>query len=508
VAQAGRAGRLRQVDGVLAVTTVVAAALRFWDLGRQSLWWDEYITSLDVSAYFSQLWHALSHTEGSPPVFFYLEWVAVKLFGSGDGGLRVVSALAGIALVPVVYLIVRELHPDVMPARLAALLVAVNPFLIWYSQEARPYALLALFAGVGLLFFLRAQSRQQRRDLIAWSIASLLALGTHYFAVFIIAVEAAWLTYRFRRRLRELAVAFVPLTIGGALLLWLGSTQESSRQAWVHTWPFSFRVTNALRLFALGPASPDDRLVWIVAACAVLALGFGISRQSRARAGVALVAVVAVVSFALPLVGRAFEFDYFLGHNVIASLVPVIVVVAIGVASIPNTPLRALVAVVLCVLSVAVVLPPHNDTAFAKSNFRRVATELERGPTRRVVYLPGRSPLLRYLPTSRWVRDDERLGVVEVDVLSEKVIHRRACGTFVGMACAQWFLPFLSERFASTFSLKESDYIDGFVVDRYVARRPVHVVGGDFAHRGIGRAQDLTGGLVIPSQSAWPPPRD
>src|SRR5260221_7423737 len=72
--------------------------------------------------------------------------------------------------------------------------------LLWYSQEARGYALLALLAAVAALYFVRALDGGRRRDFTAWGVASALALVTHYFAIFPIALEAAWLLWRRGRR--------------------------------------------------------------------------------------------------------------------------------------------------------------------------------------------------------------------------------------------------------------------------------------------------------------------
>ena len=94
-------------------------------------------------------------SESNPPLYYALAWGWAKAFGTSEVGLRSLSALFGAATVPVAYLIGRELASR--RAGLAgAAIVAVNPMLIWYSQEARSYALLIFFAALSLLFFARA----------------------------------------------------------------------------------------------------------------------------------------------------------------------------------------------------------------------------------------------------------------------------------------------------------------------------------------------------------------
>src|SRR6185295_17039198 len=114
---------------------------------------------------------------------------------TGEFGLRSVSAMAGVATVPVAYLLGAELSSR-RAGIVAAALVAVNPMLVWYSQEARAYALFALLTALSLLYFVRALDRGQRRDSVALGVVSALALATHYFAAFPIAAEALWLLRR------------------------------------------------------------------------------------------------------------------------------------------------------------------------------------------------------------------------------------------------------------------------------------------------------------------------
>ena len=66
---------------------------------------------------------------------------------------------------------------------MAAAFAAVNPFMIWYSQEAREYMLLVALCAASLLFFARAWNRAPAgRDLLWWAVLSALALLTQYFA--------------------------------------------------------------------------------------------------------------------------------------------------------------------------------------------------------------------------------------------------------------------------------------------------------------------------------------
>ena len=138
---------------------------------------------------------AVGFSESAPPLYYALAWFWTQVTGTGEFGLRSLSALAGVATVPVAYLIGIELRGR-RAGLMAAALVAVNPMLLWYSQEARAYALLVLLCAVSLLYCVRALRSGTRRDFVLWGLASGLALATHYFAVFVVAAEAVWLLRR------------------------------------------------------------------------------------------------------------------------------------------------------------------------------------------------------------------------------------------------------------------------------------------------------------------------
>src|SRR3954447_13205266 len=187
---------------IVAGLTLLGAVLRFATLGVQAYHHDEMVTASRIlRGGFGHAMDAVGFSESAPPLYYALAWVWTQLTGTGELGLRSLSALAGVATVPVVYLIGLELRGR-RAGLVAAALVAVNPMALWYSQEARAYALLVLLGAVSLLYCVRALRRGSRRDFVLWGVASGLALATHYFAIFPVAAEAIWLL---RRRGRESA---------------------------------------------------------------------------------------------------------------------------------------------------------------------------------------------------------------------------------------------------------------------------------------------------------------
>src|SRR6188768_2284587 len=163
---------------IVAGLIAVGAALRFATLGVQSYHHDEIVTASRVLRVgFGHAMDAVGFSESAPPLYYALAWIWTQITGTGPWGLRSLSAVAGVATIPVAYLIGRELRTS-RTGLVAAALVAVNPMLIWYSQEARAYALLTFFCALSLLYCVRALrvgegvegrgDRDDKRNFVLW----------------------------------------------------------------------------------------------------------------------------------------------------------------------------------------------------------------------------------------------------------------------------------------------------------------------------------------------------
>ena len=122
-------------------------------------------------------------------------------------------------------------------------LAALNPLLVWYSQEARAYAFLALWGGLSFYLTIRqpADESAGRRQRWCWAVVAVLALCTHYFAIFFLVPEAVWLVARARRPpwlqlglVIVVGLALLPLAIEQRSLGhtdWINGTAPDARRA-------------------------------------------------------------------------------------------------------------------------------------------------------------------------------------------------------------------------------------------------------------------------------------
>jgi hypothetical protein len=204
----------------------------------------------------------IPRTESTPPLYYLLAWLWSRVFGTSAVGLRSLSALMGVAAIGACYLAARELL-DRRAGVIAALLAALSPMLIWYSQEARANQLLILTSAAALLFFVRAAadlraSTARARNLGLWALAAVLSLLSHYFAAFLILPQALWLlveSQRGRQRAALAAVGAVAVT-GLALLPLIVRQRENHGTSWIANTSLGERLADVPPQMMLGEGRP------------------------------------------------------------------------------------------------------------------------------------------------------------------------------------------------------------------------------------------------------------
>ncbi len=326
---------------IVAAITAVGALLRFAMLGSQSYWVDEAQAANELHLSFGPMLSTIGHAEPNPPLFFILGWVWAKVFGTSEAGLRSMSAVAGTAVIPISYLCAKELVGR-RAGMLAAALVALSPFMIWYSQEAREYMLLTLFCAGSFLFFARCLRSPSRGNLAWWTAFSALAVLTHYFAAFLVAPEAIWLLVRNRDRATWIAVIAVVAVQAVLLPHFLG--HASHPRDWIGAFPLAIRVKQVPVAFGLGSLYQSSIVNYGLIGAAGLAgalivlLIVGADARELRGAGVAaaLAGLVLLVPLGLAVAGR----DYYIARALIPAWIPLAVVIG-AACSIPSSRNRA-----------------------------------------------------------------------------------------------------------------------------------------------------------------------
>jgi mannosyltransferase len=393
---------------LLVGVTALGAVLRFATLGAQSYHHDEIVTASRVLRVgFGHAMDAVGFSESAPPLYYVLAWLWTQVAGTGEWGLRSLSAVAGVATIPVAYLIGRELRGERV-GLLAAALVAVNPMLLWYSQEARAYSLLCFFCALSLLYCVRAIQREGegKRDFVLWGVFSALALATHYFAVFPLIAEVVLL---WRRRGRAIFPGLLIVGLATALLAPLAYHQMSYGHAeWIGKFSLGHRLGEVAISFLVGETgdiigrveTPGPALVplALVAAAFVLLAVRG-SRDERRAAAIPLAVGATAIAVPLLLALGPGGKDFVLARNLLPALVPFLltVAVALGVRRAPR--LGATLATLLLAYSLGFCVWVSASPDLQRPDWKAVADHLgePEGPRATVTWVIGEAPLRYYL---------------------------------------------------------------------------------------------------------------
>jgi 4-amino-4-deoxy-L-arabinose transferase-like glycosyltransferase len=424
----------------LAGLTVLAAVLRFYGLAHQGFWFDEANTAADLRYSPGKMLGLLPQNETTPPLFYCVAWVWARGFGFGEFALRSLPALTGMATVPMMYAATTKLVGR-RAGLVAAALTACNPFLVWYSQEFRPYAPMVLLSAASLLAFAHARERPTARVLTVWAIISALGLTNHYYALLVAVPQAVWLLVEHRRtRSVLIAVAFVGAC--GLALLPLAISQNSTGNAsWIAPIPLVPRLAQIVPEFLIGFQAPAARVLERVAeACVLIAFILLAVRSDRfERQGAFMAGVIAVAGLLLNLLLIAAGIDDLITRNVLSLWPPIAIVVAAGLGARRAGLLGTAAAVALCATGVVAVAGVAFDRNFQRPDWRAVGRVLGAQPApsvaqRAILVQDYRDalPLSLYLPHLHFLRGGSA-RVTELDVVSIRAPRVPLC--WWGAAC-------------------------------------------------------------------------
>jgi len=455
---------------VLGGIVVLGAALRFATLDLQSYRYDEAVTVGRILH--PSLFDTLSASvrgESTPPLYYLLAWLWAQPFGSGEVGLRSLSALLGTASIAVVYLGAVSLPLPRRAGLLAAAIVAVGPVLVWFSQDARAYALVLLLTALSFLFFARARRGSGGRDLAWWAICSALALAAHYFAAFVVVPEAALLLWGSADR-RRVAVAVAAIGVAALLLLPIALHQRGNAHAsWIARQPLSQRLGRAGAKL-VGEDNGDEHgsrgvgpiPLAVPAALALAALAlllWGGDKEERRGGGSA--ALVGGLGLLLALALAALGADYIDGRNLIPLFVPLTILLGAGFAARRAAPAGLALGAAFCLCALVFTLEIDRLPRLQREDLRNAAARVGSLHPGKVVLTPRYSasqPLRYYLGARPATPPLPRLR--EIDLVGAASAAR---------ANAARLLP-------GAFRRAESEAVSyDFTLTRLISPRPVRV---------------------------------
>lgn len=267
---------------IFVLTVVLFIGSRLWRLTDYSLWTDEIFSVIVVRLSWNEMFVKLILDKVHPPLFYVVLKIWVAIGGDSLFWLKLLPVLIASATIIPFYRLCRELNLSARAANVTLLLMAVNGYLIYYSQEVRMYILLFFFTVSSFWLFARFvnDTTKNEKYLIYLFICNLLLIYSHYFGFIVVGVEGFFLLLLDRRKFflflisaAALILFFIPwayLVINAVILKqgpvtgldWIGRPNLDSVALYFETLtgPLEFPGSSYFRLLLFG--SPV--LIWLI----------------------------------------------------------------------------------------------------------------------------------------------------------------------------------------------------------------------------------------------------
>lgn len=326
---------------LLAAITLIGLGLR---LGRVTdpLFGDELSTLYVARNSFGEVLDLVSSdAEISPPLYFVLAWLSTQLGGVAEL-IRLPSLLAGVASIPLTYALGTRAVGRAT-GLIGATLMALSPFMIFFSTDGRAYAVaIALLLGSTLTMLIAAEGGRGRtgETILGWwigyALLSCLAMYAHYTSAFVLIAQLGWLAWAHREVIRPALLA----NVGAAILFipWLPSAIADNRSPtiailealqgsgfsvkaeafaiWIFGYPFvQFETIPGWVPFAIAVAAIAVALLTALARWAHPMARRSAARSWRPAPGVALLVVIGLATPIAELALLAVGTDLFGARN-------------------------------------------------------------------------------------------------------------------------------------------------------------------------------------------------
>jgi hypothetical protein len=377
----------------LPVLTLISLFIRTRAI-HASFWIDEGISVGIAHEHWTSIPHLLRQ-DGSPPAYYMLLGLWVRLFGDSEAATHTLSLLFGLACIPLAYFVGRALFGRTT-GLVCALLAALDPFLTYYAQETRMYELEAFSSVLVVWSYVEGVLRKRRRWLPAFALSTALVAYSHNWGLFMcIGLAAATaVAARDRERIRLFLVG-----AGGVALLYV---------VWLPTLIFQARHTGApwsttpsvhdLVLSAggvLGGDTPYVAIALIGGAALLPIVKHGVDDERRIVVALAVITAATILpAFVSSQLSPAWTTRYFA-----VTFGPMVFLAGHGLVRARGLGLATIVALVFLWAGYSV----KNDKENAKGITAGVEPYLKQGELIISTH-PEQTPVLRYYlgPGYRW----------------------------------------------------------------------------------------------------------
>lgn len=394
---------------------LLAFLLRAYRLDFQSYWIDEGWTVFFAHLSPAELWHLLQVTEIMPPFYHPSTIYWIKLAGDSEYALRFYSLVFGVLAVPLTYRLGKDLG-DSRLGLIAAFLMAVSPYQVWHSQEARMYSIFTATSVMSMWGFVNLWQRRGPRWWAVYIIGTEWAIMTHYHAVVLIGIQGLFLLLTWRKNWRTYPAWAASLGVMVLLYVpWLifGSNLLQSYINWIEPTPLAESFLRSAIAYSVGELVPRPQavpLAMVFAAVYGLGLVYAARRNWKNWRGPEMLALLVAYTLAPNIAawvyGELRTVVYFERYLILVQ-VGYLLAVSAGVLAVADglpalirktgrpaaakragAPAAGLVLAVLAGISGWVLYHHYTNPAYAKPNWRAVARTID------AYSLPGDAVLL------------------------------------------------------------------------------------------------------------------
>ena len=287
----------------LTIIFLIGAFLRLTALNRQSLWFDEADVVVRALQPLGQVMETFVAPGENGPIYNIMLALWIRMAGISEIAVRLPSAVFGVIALPLIYLLARRIAGSTV-ALIATALLAISPYHIWYSQEAKMYTMVVALALGSTWALVTALERNERWWWVAYAVVTTLMFYTHVATILVFGAQllyaiGTWREWSSRRRPWLIAIGVLTLPY---IPIGLWAMRVIGGQA--DTWHPAVTLWSALETFAVKFAVDrydDDIRIWASILYAVLAVAgiAGLAYWRRREKWWLLVALLVVV----PVIG-------------------------------------------------------------------------------------------------------------------------------------------------------------------------------------------------------------
>lgn len=428
---------------LLTAILCVGAFLRLTGLRQQSLWFDEADIVVRAQRPLRDVLTTFVAEGENGPLYNIMLALWVRVAGISEIAVRFPSAIAGILAIPLIYLLGRRLiGPNA--GLFAAGLLAISPYHVWYSQEAKMYAIVVLLALASTFALTEAQRRNTWPWWAGYTIVTTLLFYTHVATVLVFVAQVLWVLVtrddwegRWKGLLLSagaLTLPYIPIAAWALKVVGGG----------VATWQPDVGILEAFKIFGVkfavnrADADLEARAAILFALLAIAGCAWLLKAHDRRSAGLLLTALTLVPIIGLYLV--SLRNSVFSDRYIIVALPAYLLLVAAALTGLLRSRRLWPAGILLATLAVASAWAPLQEVNRSegaekedwRSAYADVARRAEPGDVillhpgyiaTTLTYYEQREPALQQyqvtsIPTFRvnWLTEEIMIDLLRIDV--------------------------------------------------------------------------------------------